>query len=389
MQINEELYSKLKSVYGNLVDEELRLEDESIELAKAKFLHSLNLDKINEDCSRSGTTSTFLKQSMPVLTTAIQEWLDSADNGKCGRRHILAEVVRSLGADTLAYLTFKNVFSALVRRVSLPNLSSRLGLVVEKELRYKMVVDSMTDNERRAFQVGLNKRIGMAYKEAYIKARESFLNDEKRLKKWNRFDESKKCSIGLKLLEIFCQSTGLAHFYLCRDDKGKTDYYLEIDNDVLQYISVNDEFLASHCVLYRPMVIPPKDWDSPFNGGYYMEFKNPTPFIRLRNKDAKRLYESVDMPNVYKAVNAIQSTAWQINNKVLEVAQEIVNWQHIPEGLDMPSVHPQEPPMRPEEADTNEEVQLEWRKRMVHYYQHENVRKGRYLRLHSIMSLAN
>lgn len=137
------------------------------------------------------------------------------------------------------------------------------------------------------------------------------------------------------------------------------------------------------------MVIPPKPWTSPFSGGYYSELKRPLSFVRLpSNKKVKQIYGEVDMPNVYKAVNAIQATPWRINRKILDVVNQLSKMQHIPESLDFPSEVPAEKPLRPVEADFNQEVHQAWKAEVVRYYQDDNLRKAHRLRVNSLLSLA-
>lgn len=78
---------------------------------------------------------------------------------------------------------------------------------------------------------------------------------------------------------------------------------------------------------FLPTIIPPKPWVDARDGGYWTPFVK-TPFLirfKAMHQDQKRNaldeYESLHMPEVYKAVNTAQEAAWKINRRVYEVAK--------------------------------------------------------------------
>ncbi len=238
----------------------------------------------------------------------------------------------------------------------------------------------------------------MQFKRRYVIAKETLLADEKRLAKWNKWSSVQKTNIGLKLIDLFIVSTGLANLEKHINSSGHTTYRISLDADVINYIEHQDTETATLLFKHRPMVIPPKPWTTvippkpwttPFDGGYLINLKQPIQLVRVKRKECEEIYSDVDMPIVYEAVNAIQSTAWRINTRVLEVSNQIANWKVIPEGLDMPTAEPAEPPMRPAEADQDEDAHKEWKRQMVHYYQEDNKRKSKRLLVNGILALAN
>ncbi|NQZ02102.1 MAG: hypothetical protein HRT45_15695, partial [Bdellovibrionales bacterium] len=75
-----------------------------------------------------------------------------------------------------------------------------------------------------------------------------------------------------------------------------------------------------------PCIIPPADWVTPWDGGYYgARLRRRTPLVKnhRRNAERERLLEQADMPVVLNAVNKAQRTAWQVNLRVLDVMQTV------------------------------------------------------------------
>lgn len=390
MTIDENEYDDLCFKFGkSRVDREIELELESKEDAYNSFMSKRNKAIADGTLGTLGASKILISEAIPVLSKAITKWFEKVDNGKPGKRHILASLIKELSSDELSFITVRTVLENSMGSVGLTSISSKIGDAIEDEVRYKAVVNSLDKKELSQFKKGLNKRIAMQFKRRYILAKESLLADEKRLAKWNKWDSVKKTNIGLKLIDLFIVSTGLANLEKHINRSGNITYRISLDADVVNYIEYQDTETATLLFKHRPMVIPPKDWTNPFDGGYLINLKQPIQLVRVKRKECEEIYSDVDMPTVYKAVNAIQATPWRINKRVLEVSNQIASWKVIPDGLDMPTAEPTEPPMRPIEADQDEDVHREWKRQMVHYYQEDNKRKSKRLLINGLLALAN
>lgn len=391
IRINECGYDELCLKYGkHLVDKEIELELESKDLAYQAFMSKINKARENKTLADTGTTKVLLKEALPAFCKGLKDFYTKADSGKPGKRHICAVVLKKLEIEHVAFLSLRSILSNAIPQVNLTSLAKELGTELELEMKFQDVLSTLSDKERSFFQVSLNKRIGMSFKQAFVNAKDKWLADENRKARWEKWTDSVRCNLGMKLIDIFIVSTGLGK--ISRYSKGGSfniTYRFEIAPEIVQYIAHNDKEMADLLFKNRPMVIPPKAWTNPINGGYYINLKRPIPLVRLNEKTVMDLYGDLDMPDVYKAVNAIQETPWRINKRVLKVAQEISKWKHIPEGLEMPLAEPEEPPVRPEEANKDPNVQKEWRKAMVIYFQRDNKRKSKRYAVNAQLALAD
>lgn len=389
IRINEVGYDELCLKYGkHLVDKEIELELESKDLAYQAFMSKINKARENKTLADTGTTKVLLKEALPAFCKGLKSFYEKSDSGKPGKRHICAVVLKQLEIEHVAFLSLRAILSNAIPQINLTSLAKELGTELELELKFQDVLSTLSEKEKSQFQVNLNKRIGMSFKQAFVRAKDNYLSDEGRKEKWEKWTDSVRCNLGMKLIDIFIVSTGLGR--ISKYAKGvNLTYRFEIAPEVVQYIAHNDREMADLLFKNRPMVIPPKPWTNPINGGYYINLKRPIPLVRLNEKTVMDLYGDLDMPDVYKAVNAIQETPWRINQRVLKVAQEISKWRHIPEGLEMPLAEPEEPPVRPAEADKDPNVQREWRKAMVLYYQRDNKRKSKRYAVNAQLALAD
>lgn len=389
IRINEVGYDELCLKYGkHLVDKEIELELESKDLAYQSFMSKINKARENKTLADTGTTKVLLKEALPAFCKGLKSFYEKSDSGKPGKRHICAVVLKQLEIEHVAFLSLRAILSNAIPQINLTSLAKELGTELELELKFQDVLSTLSDKEKWQFQSNLNKRIGMSFKQAFVRAKDNYLSKEGRKERWERWTDSVRCNLGMKLIDIFIVSTGLGR--ISKYAKGvNLTYRFEITPEVVQYIAHNDREMADLLFKNRPMVIPPKSWSNPINGGYYINLKRPIPLVRLNEKTVMDLYGDLDMPDVYKAVNAIQETPWRINKRVLKVAQEISKWKHIPDGLDMPLAEPEEPPMRPKSADTDPLVQKEWRKSMILYYQLDNKRKSKRYAVNAQLALAD
>lgn len=95
---------------------------------------------------------------------------------------------------------------------------------------------------------------------------------------------------------------------------------------------------------YMPTLIPPKQWTTPYDGGFWLpQMRERRPLVKTSKKHLKAL-EYAFMPDVYDAVNAAQSVPWQVNNFVLDEA--MAQWM-APHGIKMPGQEPIRIPENP------------------------------------------
>lgn len=118
---------------------------------------------------------------------------------------------------------------------------------------------------------------------------------------------------------------------------GVTDMYAD-------FVST---FVADHQGLYpevMPCVVKPRDWVSPFIGGYHTpQMAARCPMVKTDKEHAKLLTKK-QMPSVYEAVNWLQQVRWKINTDILDIAQEI---RALENHHAKPAILELEPPVNP------------------------------------------
>lgn len=151
------------------------------------------------------------------------------------------------------------------------------------------------------------------------------------------------------------------------------------------------DMLALNTYKFNPCVVPPKPWSSVWEGAYYGANALFAHFIRA-NFNQHNVYmtqylekcEQLDLTWLFKCVNALQSTPFIINQRVLDTMVSIMENHGGLGGLPRTDETPKIPHLidpTPEELEAH-------KKRLVAYYKHERARVSKVLRTNTSLGCA-
>lgn len=144
---------------------------------------------------------------------------------------------------------------------------------------------------------------------------------------------------------------------------------------------------------YLPTKIKPVDWSDLDVGGYYSHNMKLS-FVKTKGKEHKAFVRKGDLTAHFKAANKIQSTAWKVNKRVLEVQQYI--YKH-GLGIGIPDEQAKEPQGFPEhlkdipkeELTPTQQLEVtDWKHYMKAHYRADNERKAQVIGFMQSYSLA-
>lgn len=206
--------------------------------------------------------------------------------------------------------------------------------------------------------------------------------------------------IGKKLVDILIEATGL--FELSRSSVrfGKSSYILTLSKAFREHLTK----IEGECELLTPILYPMLVKPRPHEAGKLGGFLTPVlqvPLVKNLSGTPNDYLKDHEMPKVYRAINALQDTAWCINKRVLEVAQHFIELdKEIPE-LDITSGSELDFVPRPAELPvdaTNEEyihfkttypeIHAEWKKASRTAYRKQISDRGKRLLLVSQLATA-
>lgn len=296
---------------------------------------------------------TILSHRLEALSEAIDKWKDEMTKGVAGRFSTSYPLIKEVPSRLLAYLTLKGVLSGVSSLRTLQFVGVTIGTAVEDELRFS----GIRENERKAYEklvIGARKRSSSHYRHVYAVRQADRIQDG-----WERWSRNDRLHVGIKLLDICIQSVGLVELTHQKIEKDQSIKYVRALPDTLEWIEKKNEVIQYLRPVYEPMVVQPRDWTTPFDGGYISSNIKPLRLVKTKNKAYLDELKNTDMPIVYEAVNALQRTAWQINSQVLDVLETL--WGQGSELGGIPPKDGRELPPKPHDIDTNEDAKREWR----------------------------
>ena len=267
------------------------------------------------------------------MAEALRAFMAEAKSGKAGRRSEAYNTLKDVDVDLVVHLTVRSMLDRMSARHSLTSCGLAVAQLIEDELHYR----AFKEQKFYTFKKTLTKAKQSpsdAYKRRHMRA--SARKVETAFEEWST---KKRALVGLKLVDLFIESTGLARVHV-ETVKGQTRKTVEPTEDTIQWLEEEHKRCAWLSPLYLPTIIPPKPWTSPTSGGYWSGRVRRLTLVKTPDKNYLDGLSKIEMPNVYSALNSIQNTRWSVNRRVLEVMDEMysrsLSFGAIPEAQSTP-----------------------------------------------------
>jgi DNA-directed RNA polymerase len=162
--------------------------------------------------------------------------------------------------------------------------------------------------------------------------------------------------------------------------------HYEISESALEIITKTDTAASEMKPRVLPTLIQPMPWTSIQDGGYWLPFKGNDMLLSRMRTNGIRKATSEDMPRMFDPVNYIQATPFRINNKVLDVIEQMRKTNITCSSL--PPSRLEAIPARPHDIETNEESRRQWRMLARDTHIRNATVKGKILAVEKALSVA-
>jgi len=293
---------------------QIALEEESLTLGIDRY----QKDRQRQEEADGGPGRRLIRDTIEPLSAAIEAFVAEARNGKPGKKHTAVRWAEKFPSAELAYITARHCLNAI------SSGESRVQTVAEAIAT--SIEDSINYSRFREVSPGLYKHLQTVLKKSTSQRHSrNVMSAAIRRTDLDQFSFPGQDGIhfGMKMVETFIEATGMAHLYLDTShgqDRRRT--LLRGTEHVLDWLDKAHDAAAHFAPVRLPMLVPPAPWRAAKGGGYLTDAGGLVPIVRTRNKAYLRELDNADMPLVYEALNAIQSTPWKINTAVLEVMKE-------------------------------------------------------------------
>jgi len=323
------------------IHDQLAWEDRMIAHGVARYRGQQSKAVEGDRAHETSAGATLLRSYILQVSDHIRLYLDGKHPGG-RRRNQYAKLLATLDTDKAAMFALKAIVSTLFNPRPVQSILVNIGRTIEDELRfakfetehkeyYDAIVRSWEHKNTKSVQ---HKRNVMS-----VKARDKGVE-------WTEWPKDVRFGVGALVVSLLMEVCDLVEITYIKKGKGRQEAILAPTEQCVEWISKHDSFSQLANPDKMPCIIPPDDWTSVREGGFYSPaIRRRVPLVKGMDRDGRRAaFEDADMPQVISAVNAMQRTGWTVNRRVLEVMREVWNKNL---GIGMPRSQPYEIPRCP------------------------------------------
>lgn len=326
-----------------------------------------------------------------LLVTLIQPLADTIQEfceGGVKKHGKYRTLIKGMDYRAVAYITLKTVLNKLHMSRTVTQVALDIGLYVEDEQRFAAFKE-MNPEYYATIMKDFNKKNTKAYR--HMRNVLAVTSKKKGLQ-WDSWSKDHRLGVGSALLDQVVNTTDLVQITKKKLKNGKFSYVVLATPEAVEWIGSYNEYASMLHPYTKPCIIPPDDWSGLNSGGYWSEaMRQRNPFIKGLSGSEHKFVEDHDLSEVYRAVNAMQQTPWQINTEVLQVLKNLWD-KNVPVGL--PKKEPVDIPKfrvdtKPKDMDkeTFEEF-LVWKAEVAQLYTDEISRASRAYEVARVVQMA-
>lgn len=372
---------------------QLELETEMFTRGIERFQKALATAQANGEESTSPATHRLLRLGVDPLATALEAFIEAADSGKAGRRHIAVRFLSDTDSYVAAFIALRVALDEVSSKPMAQHTALAIGSALEDEARFRFFIDSEITGKDGTIRKGkaLFGKIKESLKHCQNRRhkRRVLVHSLNKVSTWEAWTETDKLHLGMKMLELVVASTGVITLTLTREGR-KTVQRVEATPEIDKWINDQNGRLEGLSPWFLPMIMPPKEWSTPFDGGYLCHTIRPLTLVKTPYANYLEELRYKEMPAVYTAVNALQNTAWAINTDVLDTMEKVFYSDRLMRaGLpELNDVVPKRDLVKPEDFLTNPESMKKWKKQAAEMHRRNHKLRSERIQVAKAMSVA-
>lgn len=313
----------------------------------------LNIQKGKE--SENDYARSMIAAGLGPLSKAIQQFIDRAWRGTPGPKAVAAVKLSEFpDIDVVAFIAFKAIIDGTSQGKTATQVAIQTGHLLEDEMRFSVFEESdkrhfsavknhITDTTHPRYR--RNMMIGHMRSRGFV------------FQSWAKED---KLRIGMKLIDLLINTLGIVKIATKRLSRT-TKNYIEFTESINEWMKRQRSNRLASFPIYMPCVEKPLDWISATEGGFHSKRLKHIKAIKSRNLEYLSEVSEQKPTAFFSALNALQSTQWEVNPDVLDIAQSC--WDRSIEVGCLIDAETLPLPPKPHDIDTNEDARIKWRKK--------------------------
>jgi DNA-directed RNA polymerase, mitochondrial len=340
-----------------LFDEQVRLEHEMVDVTKASFWKSVQDARANRSEGDVGYGVQLMKEKLGPISSAIRATLEAPSTK--GRPPRWYPLLRDVDPDVAAYIALKAVIDSISSNMPAAAMMVAVGARIEDQLRLDKFKEMRPDlfkltTTRLGKEGGKNNRNRRKTVLRLMSNRAGIV--------WNKWTPTQCAHVGSYMTDLLIDAKIIKKVNEIGRGKyrGKTQTFIYPADGMSEWIYKTARDSEMNDPKFYPMVIPPKRYTNPMNGGYWSGMVPQLGLVKKRKEAYLEEMADQNPVDVYEAVNAVQETPWKINMPILKTLKEAVDRGAGFAGL--PSLDDIPEPAKPHDIETNEAARKAWRK---------------------------
>ena len=293
----------------NLYEVQRQLEQESVEMGIKRYREALA-----DDLTSVQPGIALMKRSIPPVAALVEEFVEKCKAGRAGKSAAVGYFLAQFDADVVAYMAVRKIVAGIVQRVPLTRLAGAIGRYLEDAINFdKLRAEAPGLYRQLQRRIATRKDAGVRHLILRRQAKYAGI-------KTVTWDQASVVKLGMKLIDFVVQGTGLVEVIKIQRGAKDTPFYLVPTAGTITWLEQAHNRCELLAPVHLPMVVEPKAWSTPFNGGYLSQ---RLPLLKVRNAAYLDELAQVEMPAAYSALNALQSTRWRINKGILGALKSV------------------------------------------------------------------
>lgn len=315
------------------IENQMKLEQLAMDMGISRYREALAEDGLGA----VAPGKQLMKAALTPMIDAVTKWLEETGSGLASRNAASFHFLNGLDKEAIAWVTANVVLSRLQEQPKLVSMASMIALRLEQTVDLNSIAKA---NPRLAAKIAKRTAAMEADKNRMVFIRKGAEMVDAKLVNW---DDTVRVRLGTLLIEMFCRSTGLAVVETRIMGRNTKSMYVRASESCMRWLEESHARCELLSPVRLPMVCMPRQWTTPFNGGYLTQGLRQ-PLVKTRNKGYLSTLKEWDMPWVYASVNALQDTEWAVNTVVYDVVRQL--WENSSELGGLPSRTPMPLPTR-------------------------------------------
>lgn len=304
----------MPTIHDQLAWEE-RMIQHGVERFRAQQDKAVKADRAHE--TRAGAS--LLRGYVLQISDHLQLYL-AGKHPDGRRRNKYAKLLATLNTDKAAMFGLKAIISTLYNPKTLQSVAVNIGHYIEDELRFtkfeaehKEYYDAIVRSwEAKGTTEYRHKHRVMTVKSAHLGMA------------WDQWDRDTLFGVGSLVISLLMEVCDLVEIKHIHHKGGRQEALIAPTEECIQWVMNHNEMNEMGSPDPMPCIIPPEDWTSPTDGGYYSpQMRGRTRLVKNRQRRVRPEVAEAEMPAVLSAINAMQATGWRVNKRVLDVMREV------------------------------------------------------------------